>query len=483
MTRSFHAKINGIAGRTIALVMGSLFTFAAVLLLLLYFGTGKILVSWNENERKGLETIIGERLLALAVDAGKTGAEVSPGDVESALADLPYSPTWIAVTDGHGTLLYFYRAAGMPGMAGMARRMLRDDSSRMHEMMNGHESSAARMSATMQGNVTWRDVRLSDGRLAFRYGAAMPEFGEKESNRVLLATARLILVWGLVAAAIVSILFALVFSRPLERQSASLVAALERMAAGERGVAIPECPVTEFGCIARASTTLQDNLVREENIRRQWAADVAHDLRTPLTVLRGQFEGMIDGVFKPEPERIVRLEKELSRLEKLVNSLALLSRIETPDFTLSKKPMDAVAFLSEVAGRFDAEAVAKGSSLIVDSRPVTILADSDLLARAIDNLVSNALRYGAVGGTIRLRCVGNAATGGVEILVENDGVIGPDILPRLFDRLFRADSSRNTEGSGLGLSIARAIVTAHGGTIRAESDEANSITRFTVSLP
>ena len=255
------------------------------------------------------------------------------------------------------------------------------------------------------------------------------------------------------------------------------------MAAGERGVAIPDCPITEFGCIARASSTLQDNLVREEGLRRQWAADVAHDLRTPLTVLRGQFEGMIDGVFQPEPERIVRLERELSRLEKLVNSLALLSRIETPGFTLAKKSIDAVAFLSEVAGRFDAEAAAKGSSLIVDSRSVTLLADPDLLARAIDNLVSNALQYGAVGGTIRLRCVGNAAQGGADVIVENDGVIDSSILPRVFDRLFRADSSRNTEGSGLGLSIARAIVTAHSGTIIAESDDVKSITRFTISLP
>lgn len=480
MTRSIHAKVNGIAGRTIALVMGSLVTFAGVLLLLLFFGTGRLLASWNESEKKGLETVIGARLLSLAEDSRKGGVAVYPDDVAKALEELPYSPSWVAVTDGRGRMLYFRRAAGM---AGMARRMFRDDPSRMGGMMNDYATPAPRMSQGSPGNVSWRDVLLSDGSLAFRYGAAMPAFDEKESNRVLLATARLIFAWGLVAAAIVSILFALVFSRPLERQSASLVKALEQMASGARGVAIPDCPVTEFGCIARASSTLQENLSREEGLRRQWAADVAHDLRTPLAVLRGQFEGMIDGVFAADPERIARLERELSRLEALVNSLALLSRIETPGFAVAKKPVNAAAFLSEAAGRFDAEAAARGFSLIVDSRPVTILADSDLLARAVDNLVSNAIRYGVPGGAIRLRCVGTGQNSGGEITVENDGVIEAALLPRLFDRLFRADSSRNTEGSGLGLSIARAIVAAHGGTIRAESDESKLVTRFIVSLP
>ena len=196
MTRSIHARINGIAGRTIALVMGSLFTFTAVLLFLLFFGTGRILVSWNENERKGLEALIGTRLGSLAEDARKSGAEVSPDDVAKALSELPYSPSWIVVTDGRGNVLYFYRAAGMPGMAGMARRMFREEPSRMREMMNGYGSSGPGITQGMQGNMKWRDVRLSDGSLSFRYGTAMPAFGEKESNRILLATARLILVWG-----------------------------------------------------------------------------------------------------------------------------------------------------------------------------------------------------------------------------------------------------------------------------------------------
>jgi len=443
---------HGLSGRTLLLVLGSILTFVAVLSLLLFSGTGRLLNSWHEREIEALHSFIQGQLSALALEARKDGRTISEAETARALEGLPYSPSWVVVTAPDGRLLYFYREAD-PG--GQSRNFLR----------------------RLQDISEWFEVRLPDGTLAFKYSALIPAFDEQESNRILLGALRLVLVWGSAAAALLAFVFAWIFVRPLRRQTAGLVASLERMAAGERGVALPSCPVTEIDHIARASDVLQTNLQREEELRRQWAADIAHDLRTPLAVLRGQLEGMLDGVFAPVPDRINRLVSELRKLESLVNALALLSRIETPGFRPERAPIDIRSILSGTAERFGPEARAAGSEIVVEAPAVRMEADAALLERALENLVSNALRYGRPGGRIVL-AARNTAPAGVTLSVENDGVIDPEILPRVFDRLFRADDSRGAEGRGLGLSIVKAIVEAHGGAVRAESDGETAKTRF-----
>lgn len=471
MNMPFGKLLRGISGRTLVLVMGSILAFTAVLALLLFLGTSRILSVWHDNEATSLDSFIRDKLAGLALDVGRTGIPASSADVSAVLADIPYSPSYLAVASADGALLYLRRGMMMGGS------------------MRGGSSRG--MGSQLRDDAIWNDVRQKDGTIAFRFSAAIPAFDENESNRVLLGTARVILVWGLAIASIVAFAFAFVFARPLRKQSASLVSSLERMASGKRDVAFNSCSVTELDKIARASAVLQDNLVREESLRRQWAADVAHDLRTPLASLRGQIEGMIDGVFKTDSDRLVRLGSEISRLEALTTSLALLTRIETPGFAPSKKPVDLGSFLAETAARFTDESSESGSSVVVVTSDAsgdgscegTIHADPGLLARAVDNLVSNALRYGKPGGTVLLSAIADNGSERSLIVVENEGVIDDQTLARAFDRLFRADSSRNTEGSGLGLSIAKAIVESHGGTIRGESDVKNNRTRFTISLP
>lgn len=456
MKNPIGRMIRGISGRTLLLALGSILTFVAAFGILLFLGAGRLLASWHERETQALHSFIQGQLSALALDMRKEGKAASEADTARVLEGLPYGPSWVVVTAPDGRLLYYYREAD-PG--GQSRNFLR----------------------RLQDISEWFDVKLPDGTLAFRYSAFIPAFDEQESNRMLLGALRLVLVWGLAAAAALAFVFAWIFARPLKRQTAGLVVSLERMAAGERSVALPPCPVTELDQIARASDVLQKTLEREEELRRQWAADVSHDLRTPLSVLRGQLEGMIDGVFTPDSGRLVRLVSEIRKLESLVNALSLLSRIETPGFAPERSRFDIGGVLSRMADRFGPEAEAAGSEIIVDAPTIEMEADAALLERALENLVSNALRYGRPGGIVVLAARKDAPAG-VTLSVENEGAMDPEVLPRVFDRLYRADNSRGAGGSGLGLSIVKAIVEAHGGAVRAESDKEKAKTRFIISF-
>lgn len=461
MSARIRGFFGGIAGRTLALALGSIVSFAAVLACLLLFGTGGILAAWHDNEAAALDAYVRDRLSSLA--------DPSSESVAAALADIPFNVSYVAVASADGSLLYYRR--GMMAGSPMRGRLMQG-----FGMMQGAGQGARDMTE-------WKEVRSGDGTPAFRYDAAIPSFDENESNRLLLGAARFVLVRALAIGAAVALAFALAFARPLRRQTSSLASAIERMASGARSVDFPRCSVAELDTIARAASVLQTGLAREESLRRQWAADVAHDLRTPLASLRCQIDGMIDGVFSPDADRLSRLASELSRLESLTASLALLTRIEAPGFAPSKKPVNLGSFLSGTAARFAPEAASFGSFVAVDCGEGELFADPDLLARAVDNLVSNALRYGKAGGPIRLTGVADDGMGHSAITVENAGVIDGATLERAFDRLFRADSSRNTEGSGLGLSIAKAIVESHGGMIRGEADAAGNATRFSISIP
>jgi signal transduction histidine kinase len=446
----------GIAGRTLTLALGSILSFAAVIAILLFFGTGKILSSWHDNEASALDSFIEDRLAALS--------ERTSEAVSGALADIPFNPSYVAVADAGGELLYF-RRGGMGSMGGMPMR---------GRLMQGIQG--------MKDIAEWKVVRAGGG-VAFRYSAAIPSFDESESNRLLLGAAEIILVRALAIGAAVALAFALAFARPIRRQTSALAKAIARMASGERDVGFATCSVAELDEIARAASVLQTGLGREETLRRQWAADVAHDLRTPLASLRCQIDGITDGVFAPDADRLSRLASELSRLEALTASLSLLTRLESPGFAPDKKRIDLASFLEATAARFSPEAGATGSRVRVDCAGGAILADEGLLGRAVDNVVSNAVRYGKAGGDVVIAGVADDGSGNSAITVENAGVIDGATLARAFDRLYRADSSRGTDGSGLGLSIAKAIAEAHGGAIRGEADAARDATRFAISIP
>jgi len=219
-------------------------------------------------------------------------------------------------------------------------------------------------------------------------------------------------------------------------------------------------------------------LLREMGRRqKQITSDVAHELRTPLSCLKGSIEGLIDGVWEPTKERLQSCDEEIDRLSKLVSDLSLLTDFDWENIKLEKTEFDLAGLIEKTAEGFKAAAAQKGLSLLTQTESRQITADYDRLKQALVNLLANALCY-TDGGAIT---VGNR---GREIFVSDTGIgiEGAD-LPHIFDRFYRADSSRSRSsgGAGVGLAIAKAIVRAHGGAISAKSESGKGSV-FTIAL-
>ncbi|HRF49142.1 MAG TPA: ATP-binding protein [Anaerolineales bacterium] len=286
-------------------------------------------------------------------------------------------------------------------------------------------------------------------------------------------------------AILVAVIMGFLLSRTLTGPLNALTEATHRMTAGELGAEVPVTSRDEIGELAKSFNRMSRELARSNNARRQMTADVAHELRTPLTVISGYVESMRDGDLAPTTERMDVIYSEIERLQDLVGDLRVLSQADAGELNLMLEPVEAHSLLRQAAAAFGHQASQNGVALALDtSAPVpTIPMDEGRLAQVFANLLSNALRHTSTGGTITLGA--RYADGAVMFRVQDTGEgIAPEDLPYIFDRLYRADKSRTEmhgEGTGLGLAIVRAIIEAHGGTIRADSavGQGTSIT-FTI---
>jgi two-component system OmpR family sensor kinase/two-component system sensor histidine kinase BaeS len=228
-------------------------------------------------------------------------------------------------------------------------------------------------------------------------------------------------------------------------------------------------------------------LERADQQRRNLTADVAHELRTPLHIIRGNLEGVLDGVYPPNEEHLTATLDEIQSLARLVEDLSTLSLAEAGQLALVREPVDVAELLADLCTSFSGQAEVAGIDLcceVVGDVPLTVDGDLGRLDQVLGNLVSNALRYTPTGGTIALRA--EQIEGGVRIRVRDTGTgIAPEDLPYVFDRFWKGDRSRQRSdgsGSGLGLAIARQLVHAHGGSIQVESTVGQG-TIFAVDLP
>jgi signal transduction histidine kinase len=207
-------------------------------------------------------------------------------------------------------------------------------------------------------------------------------------------------------------------------------------------------------------------VLREMDARqRRLSADVAHELRTPLTCLKGSMEALIDGVWEATPERLASCSEEIDRLDRLVSDISLLTDIEWEHVKLEKAEFDLAALLEATAGQFEGQAALKDIRFMLDTETCTVFADYNRMKQVFVNIISNAVKY-TEHGSITLKNRGR------EVVIADTGAgISPEDLPHIFERFYRADKSRDraSGGSGVGLTIAGALVKAHGGSIRAES--------------
>jgi two-component system OmpR family sensor kinase/two-component system sensor histidine kinase BaeS len=277
------------------------------------------------------------------------------------------------------------------------------------------------------------------------------------------------------------VFFALVFTfgglafRRFGTPLADVMAAADAVADGDLEVRLREDTPGELGRLAQSFNRMTAELARTEQQRRNLTADVAHELRTPLHIIQGNLEGILDGVYEPDSEHISATLEETRLLARLVNDLQTLSLAEAGQLPLHKVKIAAADLLEDVAASFSGQATEQGIALQVEIDPSVQIpefsADPDRLDQVLSNLVANALRYTPQGGRIVLRA--RQLPEGVRLEVQDTGAgVAPEDLPYLFDRFWRGDRSRTRAGgagSGLGLAIAKQLVQAHGGRIGVES--------------
>jgi histidine kinase len=242
----------------------------------------------------------------------------------------------------------------------------------------------------------------------------------------------------------------------------------------------------ELALLSHSINQLAENLEQTEQRRLGLIADVAHELRTPLATIAGYMEGLLDDIIKPEPKLYALVHHEATRLRWMIEEMALLSRAEAGQLRVAPRPIEVQLVVGQVIDQFRPQVQAQGMSWdvqIADSLP-KIHADPDRIRQVLINLIANAVQYSPMGGTIGVHVRGDERA--VTTIVSDTGIgIAAEHVPHIFERFYRVDKSRarTTGGAGIGLTIARHLIYAHGGEIWAESDGLGRGTRITFTLP
>ncbi len=302
-------------------------------------------------------------------------------------------------------------------------------------------------------------------------------------NRQLIRSVLFTLLLGITASVAAAIFSTSLISGKITKEASSVSKGLEKMASGSRNVVFQESRLTEISSISTSALILQEKLAKEEEARKQWTQDIAHDLRTPTTAIKAQLEAMIDGVLKPEKERLEKLLAETNRLENLVEDINRLTKIESPEAQLSYSEISSQELADIIRERFTMQAEEKKIKLEIESESFNLSCDINLIIRAVSNLVQNSIQYSKPGSPVNVKFF--RENGCSVISVENPGSIPENEIERIFDRLFRGEYSRSSKGSGLGLTIAKAAVEKHNGRIIAENRirGKEETVCFTVTIP
>ena len=329
-------------------------------------------------------------------------------------------------------------------------------------------------------------VQIKDGGETIGYLCAdNVGFLAYKANRIFVSTMEKGLFAGIALAVSITLALSVLISTMLSKKARSLADYISSPDLMKKDMA--SLGVNEFDRILDSVKKLKSRLLHEETLRRQWMQDISHDLRTPLTAVKMQVEGMNDGVLEATGERFAALYSELTLIEKLVWNLQDLSRFESPEMKISPADVNACRFADDVSSRFALLAKKKNIKFTIKkncAKDFDFKADPLLLMRCVSNLLQNAFQYTAEGGEVSL-CVEEQNENRVKISVINTGAISEEDIPHVFDRLYRGDRSRSTAGSGLGLSIAQAIAKLHGGKIEVRNtanESGENCVRFSVEI-
>lgn len=239
----------------------------------------------------------------------------------------------------------------------------------------------------------------------------------------------------------------------------------------------------EINQLIHSVNILADTLEKQQLSKKRMARDYAHEFRTPLAALQSNLEAMIDGILEPDPERLESCREEILRLTRMISDIDKIVQIENDNLKLEKTKFDLVSVINQIVLNFQPELANQNIQIETSTNPCEIYADKDKITQVIINLLSNAVKYTDKGGKIQIRV--NKSAHKAEFIISDTGVgMDEKDLPNIFDHLYRTDKSRdrNTGGSGIGLSVVKAIVEAHGGHIEVTSQLSKG-SQFIFTLP
>jgi signal transduction histidine kinase len=293
--------------------------------------------------------------------------------------------------------------------------------------------------------------------------------------------------YALTASVLAALLVSWFLSRRIVAPVRTLTDASQRIADGHYAERVRVEGTDEIAQLAARFNQMAAQLEQVESMRRQLIGDVTHELRTPLTSIKGYMEGLVDGVLPSTPETFNQIHREADRLSRLVDDLQELSRVEAKAYSLDLRSIAVSNLVQTTVKRLTPQAAAKRitlrSNLPANLPPIQ--ADEDRITQVLVNLVANAIQYTPEGGDVTISAARQADE--IHISVADTGIgIPPEYLANLFTRFYRVDKSRSRNaggGSGIGLTIARHLIEAHGGRIWAESKGDGQGSTFTFSLP
>jgi two-component system sensor histidine kinase BaeS len=275
---------------------------------------------------------------------------------------------------------------------------------------------------------------------------------------------------------------ALVVSRRATRPLAALAAAADALERGDPDpVALLRPGPGELGQVSDAFAHMATTLQHEDELRRALVADTAHELRTPVTILRGATEELLDGLAEPTISKLTSLHDEVLRLERLVDDLSALAAAQSAALTLDRAPTDLAKIATHAAEGLQPQFEDAGLRLELDTAPVIVNADQDRLAQIVTNLLTNAVKFTPPGGHVTLT-TGPAADAAWLTVTDTGPGIPAGELPYIFQRFWRGTAATGRAGTGIGLAVADELATAHGGTLTATSPPGEGAT-FTLTLP
>ena len=401
------------------------------------------------------------QIVSLLANSYARNGSWNTADLDHLAPSMLMNGAEVSVEDVNGRSLWDLRTSpGQNGMGGMMGS----------GMMGGSALGPVQRLPIVVGGVTVGTAQVQ-----------LPAAASVPANTAFRESVNLVLLVGGLAAALLAIGLGFVLARRATAPVRELTRRAEQLAAGDRSVRVEHRSGDEFGAMAEAFNSMADAIGEEDELRRTFAADVAHELRTPLMILSSQLEAMEDGVVELGPGAVASLQEEAQRMTRLVSDLEVLATADAAHFSLRREPTDLADEVRAAVSEYQPLFAEKRVRLEVASTPVPINGDPARLRQIAGNLLSNGLKFTPGGGSVRVSVTSDSSHGILEVADSGPG-IPEDEITHVFERFFRGRAAR-AAGSGIGLTVVRDLVRAHGGDVSAANTAAGgAVFRVTVPL-